>query len=521
MEKNRTKLAARNLVFGMVNKIVMLIVPFFLLAVIERTLGSEYLGINNLFASLLQMLNLTEMGFGSAMVYFMYKPVVDKNVFKQEALLKFYRTIYRTISIIIFVIGVAFIPFLPKLIKGTVPNGMDINLLFIIFLLNTVFSYGLFAYKKSLIQAHQRTDLISKISTIVHIFLYITQFLVIIFLKNYYLYVILLPISTIVDNLFINHFCAKEFGNIRTQGLLDKETKKDIFKQVRALAGHKIGAIVINSFDSIVISAFLGLRAVALYSNYFYIIKALAGIINIGYSSLLPGIGNSILLENREHNYSLYKKISFILMWFVGWAAICLICIYQPFITLWMGDAYLLGWDTVLLFVIYFYVWQIRVVNLAFKDAAGLWTNDFWKPYIGLFVNLVVNIILVKYIGMNGVLITTIFVMIVIYNPWEQYVLFTKLFKCNAIENIKNHFFHIILTIIIAAMTYFVCNVIHIDNVIITILIRICICIVLPNIIFAIIYRNKIEFKYLLNLLLGLLRKIGININTRKNNENI
>lgn len=501
MKKSRTAYAARNLAYGMVNKILMLLVPFLLLAVIRRTLGSEYLGLNNLFASLIQMLSLAEMGLGSAMVYSMYKPVAENNVEQLDALLRLYRNIYRVLSIFILLVGMICVPFLTKIIKDSVPEDTNLYLLFLIYLLNTVLSYGLFAYKKSLLQAYQRTDIVSKISTVVHVGLYAMQLLSLLVYRSYYLYVLLLPLSTVANNLLVNYVCSKRYAGIKPEGEIEERAKRDLFSRVGALAGHKIGGIVISSFDSVVISAFLGLRSVALYSNYFYVVKALTGIINIGYSSILPGIGNSIILEDKEHNYALYRKVSFLLMWFVGWASVCLVCLYQPFVTLWMGKEYLLGWDTVLLFVIYFYVWQIRVANLAFKDATGLWKDDFWKPYVGLFVNLFVNILLVKLIGMNGVLITTIFVMVAIYNPWEQWVLFTKLFQCSAMESVRVHVFHVVFTVIAAGVTYGVCLLFTATNQFVALLLRACICVVIPNILFFVFYHKKEECKYMMHIL--------------------
>ena len=292
----------------------------------------------------------------------------------------------------------------------------------------------------------------------------------------------------------------KRYPEIKTCGEVAPEVKKDMFIRVRALAGHKVGAIVISSFDSIVISAVLGLKSVALYSNYFYIVKALTGIINIGYSSVLPGIGNSIVVDSKEKVYKLYKKVSFILMWFVAWASVCLVCLYDPFISLWMGTEYVLPGHTKVLFVIYFYVWQIRVSGLIFKDAAGLWNEDFWKPYLGLAFNLVVNIILANLIGIDGVILTTIIVMTLIYYPWETWVLFTKLFKRSAASELKRQLVNLCLVIVAAVITYMVCDWIPSQSAFVTLILRGILCLTLPNIILYCAYYRQEECQYLLLL---------------------
>lgn len=508
MKNNRTAFAARNMAFGLVNRIVMTFTPFLMLAVIQTQLGSEYLGLNNLFSSLLQMLCLAEMGLGSAMVYALYKPVALDNRQQIQSLLRLYQRIYRIVSCAILLMGCICIPFLPKLINGTVPQDTNLYALYAVYLANTVLSYGLFAYKKSLLQAHQRMDIISKISSVVHIGLYVLQFVSLIIFRSYYLYAIMLPVSTIVDNLLVNHVVQKKYPDIKACGEVTPEIKQDMFSRVRALAGHKIGAIVISSFDSIVISAVLGLKAVALYSNYYYIVKALTGIINIGYSSILPGVGNSVVVDSKEKIYQLYKKVSFMLMWFVGWASVCLVCLYDPFVTLWMGREFVLPTHTMILFVVYFYVWQIRVAGLIFKDAAGLWKEDFWKPYIGLFANLVVNIVLAILFGIDGVVLTTIFVMTLIYYPWETWVLYRKLFERNIKEEMLRQLKNIIVTIAAAMGTYFVCCCIPTLNTFWTLVIRGIACLFLPNILMYCAYHNAEEYQYLLSFGMKFLSKV-------------
>ena len=363
MSEKRKKNTIRNLIFGIVNKIITLFIPFLLFAVIKKTLGNEYVGLNNLFASLLQMLTFAEMGLGSAMVYEMYKPVAENDKKTISALINLYKKIYKVLSIIILSIGVACIPFLNYFINGEVPKGLDIRLLFVIYLLNTFLSYSMYAYKKSILQAYQRNDLIRKVSSVTHIIMYVSQFLILIIFKNYYAYVITLPITTILDNILVNHIANKMYNDIQAKGDVDEERKKEIFSRVKSLAGHKIGATMINSLDSIIISSFLGLNALAIYSCYFYVIRALNGFINIGFNSILASIGNSLVLESREVNNKLFNKLNLMLIWAVGFATTCLFVLYQPFIEIWMGKEFLLPINTVALFAIYFYVWQSRVMG--------------------------------------------------------------------------------------------------------------------------------------------------------------
>ena len=286
----------------------------------------------------------------------------------------------------------------------------------------------MFAYKQSLLQAHQRTDVSSNVGSIVNIALNVIQIVVLIRLSNYYLYVILKPIFTVINNITIAIVTKRMYPNYSCRGNINREVAKTIAHKVKALVGHKIGTTVITSADNLVISAFLGLTAVAIYGNYYYIMYFIIGVMGIAYSGVLAGIGNSLVTETEEKNYQLFNNMNFLIMWVVSWCSVCFLCLYQPFMKIWMGEDMMFPMPTVILLVIYYFTWQMRVTVINFKDAAGIWNADFWKPYVAAIVNLFTNILLVNLIGINGVFISTIICMVLINFPWETNVLFKELF---------------------------------------------------------------------------------------------
>ena len=191
MRIERTKNATRNIAVGMVLKIYQLFVPFIIRTVMIHMLGMEYLGLNSLFTSILQVLNLAELGVGSAMVFSMYKPIAEDDSATINDLMKLYQIYYRIIGAIILVVGVVLTPFIPKLIKSDIPQGMNIYILYFLNLVATVLSYWLFAYKNCLLTAHQRNDVISKVTIASNTVMYLGQILVLVLLKNYYVYLII------------------------------------------------------------------------------------------------------------------------------------------------------------------------------------------------------------------------------------------------------------------------------------------------------------------------------------------
>lgn len=502
MQIDRVKNSKRNILWGFVGRIITVLLPFVLRTAMIYTIGEEYLGLSSLFTSMLSMLSLAELGLGSAMVFYMYKPLAEGRKEEICALLKLYRNLYRGIGGVILIIGLALIPFLDFFIKGTYPSDINLVLLYIIYLLDTVISYTLFSYRQSLLIVHQRNDVVFKIQLVVNIGLYVFQILFLLVFKNYYYFIILKPIFTILNNIMIKVSTTRLYPEYKCLGIVSKEKIKEISRKVRALAGHKIGTTVITSADSIVISAFLGLPMVARYGNYYTIIAAIISIMGMLINSLLAGIGNGLVVESKEANYALFNNLNYILMWIVSWCTICFLCLFQPFMTIWVGEAMLLPISSVILFTMYYYSWQCRVCVVLFKDAAGQWNADFWKPYVSAILNLIVNIGLVKAIGFNGVLISTILTMVCINIPWETHVVFKNVFNRSEKEYYIKQSICFLKTAIIGGITYIICDMISVEGGW-GLLLRGIITIVFPNAIFLLLSYKKTEFKFVKRVLIS------------------
>ena len=493
-DESRTKKSINNIIGGLMFKLIALFFPFIIKVVMIKKLGVQYLGLNSLFTSILMVLSLSELGVGSALVYSMYKPMAENNIDRICALLKIYKKFYRIIGVVISVIGLMLLPFLKFLINGTYPKDVNIYILYLIYLVNTALSYFLFAYKKSLWEASQRNGIESRLAAFTNAGMYIAQILALLFTSNYYVYIIFLPLSTLIQNLIRSVMVDKMYPQFECRGELEKGFIKELFNKIKALLGHKIGSTVITAADSIVISSILGLEILAIYGNYYQIINALIGVVSVIYTAITASIGNSIVVSDDNKIYYNFKTLTFMNSWLVGWFSVCLYCLYQPFMKIWMGEKMLFPNYMVILFAIYFYSWLVRRIGLTYKDAAGMWEQDFWKPYVGVVVNLVVNIILCKIIGVAGVLISTIIVMVVIYFPWETWSLFKYLFKRKPGEYLLKMFMYLAVTVIVALVTDYLCKCINIYG-ILGLMIRMLICMLVPNIIYLMAYFRLPEFQ--------------------------
>lgn len=495
----RTKNATRNIIFGSILKIYQIVIPFFMRTAMIYFMGIQYLGLNSLFTSILQVLNLAELGVGAAMVYSMYKPIAEDDEVTICALLWLYRTYYFLIGLVIAVVGMILAPFVPKLIKSDLPAELNVYILYLLNLALTVLSYWLLAYKNSLLQAHQRTDVTSKVTIITSTIQYGLQILAIAVTKNYYLYVIVALATQALTNVITAIIAIKMYPDYSSKGKLKPNEVKQINQRIKDLFTAKLGGTIVNSADTIVISSFLGLSILAVYQNYYYIMNSVLGFALIIFSSCTAGIGNSLVTESEEKNYFDFKKLVFLTMWIATVCISCFIGLYQPFMALWVGKQYLLDMGVVVLICVYFYLYLVNHLSCVYKDAAGIWHQDRFRPLIGGLVNLVLNLIMVRYIGIYGIILSTIFSYVFVAMPWLIHNLFSLVFKRSALEYLGILLKGAVVSILAGFISYIICRLVPFGG-ITQLVVNGLICVFSSLLILLIIYRKDPMYGPLLDL---------------------
>lgn len=485
--ESRTKNSTRNILFSMIAYFIQVVLGFLVRRYFIYYFNEEYLGLNSLFSNVLSLLSLAELGFGTAIVFAMYKPMADGDDEKVRQLLQFYKKSYLIIGCVILTIGALIFPFMGYF-KKQAPN-VDVNLyiIYAINLLNVVISY-FFAHRRSLLYTSQRNDIESKINTIMSFVSTLAQLVVIICLKNYYLYIAIVGISTLINNIWVYFITQKMFPEFlrKPDSYIDKESIKVINKNIRAMIFHKIGSVVVYGTDSIVIFLMLGSSSLGKYSNYLLITTYVSTIIAIFTNSLKGSIGNSIASESVEKNDALLKKLNCIYFWVISFCTICIFILSDPFIdvVLTKNSSVSLTFDKsiILLISINFFLIQSRYMTGSFKECAGLFYPDRFKSLIESAINLIVSIILAKYIGIAGVIIGTI-VSTLTTSLWiEPYVLNKHYLKQSTIKYFGKYAIYTIAMLCAGVVTYFVCGFIP-DGTIWLLFAKACVCAVVPNVV--------------------------------------
>jgi len=486
---------------GVVLKVVTPLTSFITRTALIYSLGTIYLGLNGLFTSMLQVLSLAELGFGSAIVFSMYKPIAQKDTQTVNALLNLYRKIYRIVGSVIMGVGLILIPFLPRLIHGSTPPGVNITILYLIRLADTSASYFLFSYRNCLMDASQRKGRIQTIQSYSKIVLCAVQVALLLLFRNYYIFCLVIPVIQVGQNLAYWIVSKKTFPQYHCEGELSKETKKDILKRVTGLFMFKLSHVLRNSFDSIILSAFLGLDILAKYQNYFLIVTTVMGISSIFTDSTLASIGNSVAMETTEKNYRDFCSFQLLFMWVVGIICVGMTCLYQPFIRFWITEKNMFPDWLMFLFVVYFFTDRMGNICFQYRQARGLWWEDRARPVVDGITNLTLNFILVKYIGISGVMLSTIICHVILDSLWGSAILFRNYFT----ENKQSYYLlrlvlFSVVTTVACGLSYLLCNFIPQagSNTIMTLIYmaaRGVVCLIVANAVFLPVYRFLPEFK--------------------------
>jgi O-antigen/teichoic acid export membrane protein len=494
MKLDRSKNAIRNIKTGLLEKIVLMICPFIVRTVFIYTLGADYLGLNSLFSSILIILNMTELGIGSAIIFSMYQAIAADDFETINALLHYYRHLYRRIGLIMLGLGAILIPFLPYLIHGEVPADINLIAVYLIFLIDSACGYFIFAHYTSLFYAFQRNDVLQIVNIVVSFLKYASQCFILLVVRNYYVFAITMPVFTAINSLVIGIAAKKGYPEIRPHGSVSKDTIKKIRERVSGVLADKILGIARNSFDTVFVSMFFGLAAVAVYGNHLYVMNAITSILLVLLSAIVAGIGNSIAIESVEKNYSDMKRINFIYMWLASCCTVCLICLYSPFMKLWAGEEMVLPMSSVILFSSVFYILKMCDVRYTYVQGTGLWKEIRPFSIAEAILNIVLNYVLGKRFGINGIILATAFSLFAVNFCLRSTVLFGHYFSHKELKEFySSHCLYALVTAVICFISYYVCS--HLPETWLWFGVRIVICALLSNILLMISYRRTKIYK--------------------------
>lgn len=495
----RVKNSIINISTGIGSQLIITILGFISRTLFIAYLGVEYLGINGLFTNVLGMLSLAEAGIGSAIVYSLYKPVAENDQVKIRILMKFYKKTYMVIGIIIFLLGLLMLPFLSYFVKGTTVE--NIHVIFLIFLLNTVASY-LFSHKISLLNVNQKGFIVTSFYTLSTMVSTIIKLLILFYTENYILYlfidlIVTISTSIILSKVVNNMYPFLKEGKVEEQ--LDPVTRGTIYKNVKALVLHRLGGYAVFGTDNMIIAAFVSVTAVGFYSNYYMLINICRTLINQVFDNISHSIGNLVAKESNEKIYSIFKVTMLCNFWIYSFFTIALFVILEPFISLWLGSEFIMSEGVLIILLINFYFSGMRRSISTVKTTAGIFHEDRYAPFAEAAINLIASLVLVRYFGITGVFLGT-FISTLLVPFWiAPYFVYKKIFLRPVIYYFMRYCSFTIIGVGTCIITKYVSDLSNLNG-FWNIIFKIVVCLVIPNLVFLIIFYKTAEFRYLMRI---------------------
>lgn len=409
------------------------VVSFFCRSFFVKKMGVEYLGLDNVYINIIGFLALADLGIDTAFQYALYQPLANKNYQLVTALVDKFRTIYIFIAIAVFFLGCLVVPALKWIIPGsTLPISLII-IFYMMYLINSVCSY-LGICKSIVIQANEKVYVVKTIRSSATIVCNIFQIYFLYRFNSYFLYVFILILSTIGINLLVSFWATKSYPYLKKNNEYYKLQKSDystLYKNIISTLVYKLGTTLINSTSSIIISILFGAVYVGFYSNYQYIIKCLNSFIGILTVSLIPSIGNYLVLEKNDSKLQMFETLNMV---FFVIATICtsiLLVNFNTIITCWLGSEYVIRKIDVYAIIFAFYLQCISTPNWMFRETSGLFVQIKKIIIIFAILNIGFSFILGPLFGIAGIAFATCISRLMTVFWYEPYLLFKNTFKKN------------------------------------------------------------------------------------------
>ena len=495
---------------GMFSTVITTILSFAYRTVFIHILSASYLGVEGLFSNILKLLSLAELGISTAITYRFYKPISENDIDKVGQLLGFFKRVYIMIAVVITTVGLSILPFLNNLIKdiSEVPSDINIYVTYLLYLMMQVSTY-LFSYKLTILTADQKQYAISIFNVVVKAVTSIAQIIVLLIWKNFTLSLVLNIIITLTLNMIMSSIVEKQYKELfRVKTKLPKEEKIQIYKDTFATLCHKVGGIIANGTDSIIISSFIGINVAGIYSNYHMIIYSLITIMQQVTGNFTSSLGNAAIEKTGKEQLEDYKKLLFATLWLSSYITACVYVLIDKFMITWTKNPdMVLDSLTVALITFMLFIETIRYITHSYINCNGLFVKDKMRPLIESIINLTVSIIAVQYLGLAGVFVGTVISKLCTCTWREPYLVFKNVFGVSMWVYWKMFISFLTSTVLTSLFIKELLANIDISINIFTWVLEAIICSIIINTVFICIYGRKEEFKFFKNKVIRLIRR--------------
>lgn len=509
MNDSRIRNTVINTMFGIGSYLITIVLSFVMRTVFIHTLGVQYNGVSGVFSDIFTMLSISELGISTAIATALYKPLKENDIVQLRKYMQFYKVAYRYIAGFIFIVGIIITPFLNYLIKDVPGINESLYVIFILYLIKTTTSY-LIIYKSTLLNAAQKQYVVKRLEIICVIFKYFIEIILLIIFSNFILYLIVEILLGIFQNLIVTHKAEKEYPDIFvvSKERLSTTEKKKLLKDVKGLSMFKISSSIGNSIDNVMISSMISTTMVGYLSNYTMIRRQIEALLTQFFSAVLPSVGNLVAEKNDEKQYLVFNRIYYISFLAVCFCSTSFATLSQPFISVWLGDAYLLENRVSQIIAIDLFLFVLLQAIASFRTANGMFVKGQYRPLVTAILNVLLTVFFIRQYGIWGAILATVICRLA--TQWyDSFLLFKYVFMKPFYNFIIRYVWYFFVFLSNMFLTHLLVGFISTDNAIVTLCLMSVICVVFTNGYSLLMTCFTKEFKYLIKMARDIIKQKG------------
>lgn len=407
----RTKSKQRLLVnsgLGIVDKLLVCVLGIVLRRVFVHYLGNEISGLSGLFGNIIDFLNLAIAGFVIVVYPKMYQYNATEDYDNIRCLMHIIKKFYAIISMVIIVVGVVCSFFLDRMIFN---NQYSVTYLQVVFLLQ-VFTQCVRVRanpNQTLLATRECGYIYIAIDIVMNIVMYGSQIYAIIYTREYVVYLLIALVCYFMMNVALEIAVKKTFPWMKGKVTKSNVTFGALAKDMKYSIVMKIADFIFGSTDSVVISKFLGLVFVNAYANYMTIATAVIAMYSAVEGAIKVYFGNKLAVNStKEEKISFIQNMTFVFYIMGTICGVIYSCLIGDFIHLWLGDTYVQKKQIDILFGMYLFVSMLVCAPMQYLQNFGIFKKEMQANISSAIVNLCVSVLLVRQIGIAGVLIGTL-----------------------------------------------------------------------------------------------------------------
>lgn len=506
-EMSRTKKAIINAFFSIASQLLSIVLSFVLRTAFIKILGDQYTGVSTVFTTILAMLSLSELGFATAIATALYKPLREKNNELICQLMSLYKKVYRLVALTVFVIGMILIPFLRYLVKDVPDIKENITVIYILYIFKTSISY-LMIYKTTILNADQRIYVVKKLEMFCQVIRYLVEILALIIFKEFFVYLCIEVIATVIQNYILTKKAENEYPNAFSLNAppLPHDTVKSLLKDVKGLSMFKLSGTIGNSIDTMLISSFINTATVTIVGNYTMIKDQVYKLLMQFFSAVIPSIGNLAAEGDANKQEKIFNRIFYISFLMVNFCASSLFVLFEPFMKIWLGEKYVLSNSIAFVIAFDFFLYILLEAIASFRTANGLFVEGQYRPVATALVNVILSIIFIQKFGVFGTILATIIARFT--TQWyDPYLLYKMAFKKKFKSFYLKYLCYVFLFISGCMITKISYGVLKIENRIISLIVGMVVCLIIPTTWVLLFTWFTDEFTYVKDMLKNFTRK--------------